>query len=660
MALGTISNLGFASGILTQDKIDKLKEIDVKAQIDPLTTKIDENNTKKKDLTEILTKLSTFQSAVSSLGDATAFAARKVVASVTNDPAASLTANSGVALQNMKVNVTQVAQNDVFQSKALANDSGIVNSSLTSPATFTLFQNGKEYSVTIDQNTTFRELASKINEASSGNIIAKIINTGEKNNPYRLTLSSKNTGEDYKISFFDGKKSTNGQTYDVDAGATQVLQNLGWDLDKSSAQPVQGQANSFDAKDFKGFGIKDNTLYVQQAKNAEFVLDGINMIRQSNTIDDITFGLTLTLNKVGEINFDVQQDTESISKTLEDLATAYNDLVSNLNAATDYNTKTGTKGTLQGVSEVYNIRTTINQVLFNTQTVDGTYEDKNGNKINAKVLLSVQDYGLTLSDAGTLNFEKSKFEKKLKDNPELAESFFSGVTRYEDINYTGDLIQTGSLSKYITGSTTTPPTTTTNQGLTFDKGKFTITFNDEVYDVSKTADGSLFTLTGNSEQDIMNNLVAHINSLGIEGLTVKAETYNQNNQTGYKLNFKGNNGSDFIIKGDDTFLKTFGLQATTVNAEPIEGLGVFSKLKTTLKGMTDKNNGSLTKYDESLDTDNKALEEEKTNTQALIDKKYQIMADKFVQYEIILSKLQAQQKAVQDMTASMANSNSNG
>lgn len=655
MALGTISNLGFASGILTQDKIDKLKEIDVKAQIDPLTTKIDENNTKKKDLTEILTKLSTFQSAVSSLGDATAFAARKVVASVTNDPAASLTANSGVALQNMKVNVTQVAQNDVFQSKALANDSGIVNSTLNAPATFTLFQNGKEYSVTIDQNTTFRELASKINEASSGNIVAKIINTGEKNNPYRLTLSSKNTGEDYKISFFDGKKSADGQNYEVDNNATQVLTNLGWTLDKSSSTT---QGNTIPAKDFTGFGLQNDTIYhVQQAKNAEFVLDGINMIRQSNTIDDITFGLTLTLNKVGEINFDVQQDTESISKTLEDLATAYNDLVSNLNAATDYNTKTGTKGTLQGVSEVYNIRSTINQVLFNTQTVDGTYEDKNGNKINAKVLLSVQDYGLTLSDAGTLNFEKSKFEKKLKDNPELAESFFSGVTRYEDINYTGDLIQTGSLSKYTTGSTAPGAT---NQGITFDKGKFTITFNDEVYDVSKTANGGLFTLTGKDEQEMINNLVAHINSLGIEGLTVKAETYNQNGQTGYKLNFKGNNGSDFIIKGDETFLKQFGLQATTVNAEPIEGLGVFSKLKTTLKGMTDKNNGSLTKYDESLDTDNKALEEEKTNTQALIDKKYQIMADKFVQYEIILSKLQAQQKAVQDMTASMANSNSNG
>lgn len=652
MALGTISNLGFASGILTQDKIDKLKEIDVKSQIDPLTKKIDENNTKKKDLTEILTKLSTFQTAVSSLGDSTAFATRKVVASVTTDPPASLTANSGVALQNMKVNVTQIAQNDVFQSKGLANDSGLVNANLSSPATFTLFQNGKEYNITVDKNTTYRELADKINEASSGNIVAKIINTGEKNTPYRLTLSSKNTGEDYQISFFDGKKTPDGKNYEVNSGATQVFQNLGWNLDKgANTQP------SVAAKDFKGFGIVDDPnspLHVQKAQNAEFTLDGINMIRQSNTIDDITVGLTLTLNKTGEINFDVQQDTESVSKTMEDLATAYNDLVTNLNAATDYNADTKTGGTLQGVTEINSMRSSILQVLFDTQTVDGTYEDKDGNKINAKVLLSVQDYGLTLSDAGTLNFDKSKFESKLKENPQLAESFFSGVTQYEDIGYTGDLIKTGSLKNYID-----PTGVDSTKGITFERGKFTITFNDEVYDVSKTADGGYFKLTGKDEQEMMQNLVSHINSLGIEGLTVKAEAYNQNGNTGYNLKFTGNNGSDFIIKGNKDFLKTFGLQETTVNAEPIEGLGVFSQLKTTLKGMTDKNNGSLTKYDESLDTDNKALEEEKKNTQDLIDKKYDIMADKFVQYEVILSKLQTQQQAVTNMMNSASGSNSN-
>lgn len=653
MALGTISNLGFASGILTQDKIDKIKEVDVKQQIDPLTKKIDENNTKKKDLTEILTKLSTFQASVSSLADATAFAARKVVPSVTNDPAASLTANSGVALQSMKVDVTQIAQKDVFQSKALANDMGIVSAGLKSPATFTLFQNGKEYNVTIDSNTTYRDLVDKINEASGGNIIAKMVNTGEKNNPYRLTLSSKETGENNKIFFFDGKKSPNGNNYNVDSNATTVLQNLGWNLNKT----INGSAQNGNvpAKDFKGFDVIDNAndpAHIQKAQNAEFVLDGIKMIRQSNSVTDIGVGITLNLNKTGQINFDIQQDTESVSKTLEDLATAYNDLVSNLNAATDYNADAGTAGTLQGVSEINSIRSNILDVLTDSQVVDGSYLDKNGNKINAKVLLSLQDYGLTLSDAGTLNFDKSKFESKMKDNPELAESFFSGITKYEDINYTGDLVKDNSLKNY------TDPTGNGNKGLNFQPGQFNIVFNDQVYDVSKEVNGGIFKLTGKDEQEMMQNLASHINSLGISGLSVKVENYNKNGDKGYKLKFDGNNGSDFSIKGDSQFLKNFGLQETNVNAEPIEGLGVFSKLKTTLKGMTDKDNGSLTKYDKSLDNDNKSLEEEKKNTQALIDKKYDIMADKFVQYEVILSKLQQQQKAVTDMTNALANSNS--
>lgn len=69
-----------------------------------------------------------------------------------------------------------------------------------------LFSNGKEYTVTVDKNTTYRDLADKINEASGGEIVAKIVNTGEKGTPYRLTLTSKETGEDSAISFYAGKK----------------------------------------------------------------------------------------------------------------------------------------------------------------------------------------------------------------------------------------------------------------------------------------------------------------------------------------------------------------------------------------------------------------------------------------------------------------------
>lgn len=646
MALGSLSSLGFGSGVLTQETLDKLKKAEEQARVNPYTKKVEENTTKQKDLTEIKTKLLAFQTAVSSLGDATAFAKRKVVGSVSDNPPASLTANSGVSLQSMNVNVTQLAQKDVYQSKGLANDSGFINASLEGTTDLTFFSNGKEYTVTIDKNTTYRDLADKINNASGGEIVAKIVNTGEKDTPYRLTLTSKETGEDSAISFYPGKKNADGK-YTVDENAKKAFESLGWKLDDDALS-----AEGFDpSKNKKGVGIIDdaeNPLHIQKAQNAEFTLDGIKMTRSSNTITDLGVGITLTLNKTGEINFDIQQDLEAVTKSMQELVDAYNDLVTQLNAATDYNAETGTKGTLQGVNEVSSIRSTIISALFDSQVVDGTVEDANGNKVSAKVMLSMQDFGLELNNAGTLNFDSSKFEKKVKENPDSAESFFAGITKYEDINHTGGLIKKDSLKDYIGEGD--------DKGLTFEKGKFTIVFNNETYDISKTSDGTPFKLTGKTEEEMLQNLASHINSLGIEGLNVKVESYNQNGEQGYKLKFSGDGSSDFSIKGDKEFLKKFGLSETSITAKPIEGMGIFAKLKTTLQGITGTN-GSLTKYDESLTNDIKALNASKESAQKLIDARYDTMANQWLQYESILNKLNQQLQTVTNMINAANNSN---
>ncbi|EOH3312895.1 flagellar filament capping protein FliD [Campylobacter jejuni] len=647
MAFGSLSSLGFGSGVLKQETLDKLKEAEQKARIDPYTKKIEENTTKQKDLTELKTKLSTFQTAVSSLGDSTAFAKRKVIASITDNPPASLSVTSGVALQSMNINVTQLAQKDVYQSKGLVNDTGIINASLKEPTNLTFFSNGKEYSVTIDKNTTYSDLVDKINTATGGEIVAKMVNTGEKDAPYRLTLTSKETGEDNAISFYPGKKNADGK-YQVDENAKGVFESLGWKLDDKALG-----AEDFDpAKSKKGVGIidsEDNPLHIQKAQDAKFTMDGIKMTRSSNTITDLGVGITLTLNKTGEINFDVQQDSESVTKAMQDMVDAYNGLVLNLNAATDYNSETGTKGSLQGVTEVNSIRSSIISVLFKTQSVDGTVEDTNGNKVSAKVMLSLQDYGLSMTESGTLNFDSSTFESKMKENPDLTESFFSGITQYKDINYTGDLIKEGSLNKYVGEGD--------DKGISFSSGKFQIVTNFETYDLSKNADGTDFKLTGKTEQEMLQNLADHINSKGIEGLTVKVETYEKDGEKGYKLNFKTDGSSDFAIKGDSEFLKQFGLSQTSIAAEAVEGVGVFAQLKTTLRGITGKD-GSLTKYDEGLTNDTKALNASKESAQKLIDTRYDTMANQWLQYESILNKLNQQLSTVTNMI-NAANNSSN-
>ncbi|EAH5982392.1 flagellar filament capping protein FliD [Campylobacter upsaliensis] len=627
MALGTLSSLGFASGVLTQETIDKLKKAEEAGRVEPYKKKVEENAAKQKDLTEIKTKLLAFQTAVSSLGDATAFAARKVSSSIKDNPAASLSADAGVALQSMKVNVTQLAEKDVYQSKALTTDTGLVNASLKDEVKLTFFQNGKEYSVTIDNKTTFKDLADKISTASDGNIVAKIINTGEKPDGYRLSLTSKETGEENAISFYPGGKNKDGK-YTENSDAKEIFKKLGWELDTStSLKPEDVEKNK------KGYGIKDQTNHLKKAQNAEFTMDGIKMVRPSNTITDIGVGLTLTLNKTGEVNFEVQQDTEAVTKAMEDLVNAYNDLVANLNASTDFNSETGMKGTLQGVSEVNSIRSTLISALFDSVPVEGVVKDKNGNDMNATVMLSMQDFGLKISESGNLSFIKSDFEKKMKEDISFAEGFFAGITKYKDIDHAGETVETGK------GKI---------EDKEFGLGDFKIIFNHETYDLSKTKDGKPFKPTGGTEQEKMQSLVDHINSFNIDGLSVKLEEVKSNGVNGFKIKFHSENGSDFAIEGKEKLLKQFGLSATKITAQPIEGKGIFAQLKNTLEGITGKD-GSLTKYDEGLTKDTEALNKSKDSTQEMINKRFETMQMQFLQYEVILNRLNTQLNTISNM-----------
>lgn len=635
MALGTLSSLGFASGVLTQETIDKLKKAEEAGRVEPYKKKVEENAAKQKDLTEIKTKLLAFQTAVSSLGDATAFAARKVSSSIKDNPAASLSADAGVALQSMKVNVTQLAEKDVYQSKALATDTGLVNASLKNEVKLTFFQNGKEYSVTIDNKTTFKDLADKISTASDGNIVAKIINTGEKPDGYRLSLTSKETGEENAISFYPGSKDDKGK-YQENSGAKEIFKNLGWELDDKT------KPNDVD-KDKKGYGIKDQANHLKKAQNAEFTMDGIKMVRPSNTITDIGVGLTLTLNKTGEVNFEVQQDTEAVTKAMEDLVNAYNDLVANLNASTDFNSETGMKGTLQGVSEVNSIRSTLISALFDSVPVEGVVKDKNGNDMNATVMLSMQDFGLKISESGNLSFIKSDFEKKMKEDISFAEGFFAGITKYKDIDHAGETVET-SKDKI--------------EDKDFQLGDFKIIFNHETYDLSKTKDGKPFKPTGKNLQEKMQSLVDHINSLGIDGLSVKLEEVKQGGVNGFKIKFHSESGSDFAIEGKEGLLGQFGLSATKITAQPIEGKGIFAQLKNTLEGITGKD-GSLTKYDEGLTKDTEALNKSKDSTQEMINKRFETMQMQFLQYEVILNRLNTQLNTISNMINAANQSNNN-
>ena len=778
MATGTLASLGLGSEVLTTETLEKLKSADESSRVKPYETKLETNSAKQKALTELITKLSSFQSAVSSLSDSTSFSKRKVTASVTGDSAAAtLTASNGVSVQNLSVNVSQIAQKDVYQSNGLSSETDRVLGTNQNPASFTILQNGKEYTIKVDANTTYSDLADKINSATDGNVIAKIVSTGEKGKPYRFTLSSKETGADNAITFFAGTKNSSTGIYESSTDAEAILKNLGWTLkdsiDKadmsgftftggtrqssindlntetltnnisftlwagdesfeitanagSSYQDLIDKVNndtngkvkltankttngytfnfttgdnassSTKIKIFdgvlsgdtytsdatttsflqetlkigisKGYSLNDanGEYHLKKAQNAEFTLDGVKMYRASNAVTDIGAGITLNLLKAGEINFDIKQDSEGLSSAMEELVEKYNELVNYLNEVTAYDSEAGTTGDLVNVNEIKNLRSSINNILFSSQSVEGKSTDDSGNTITTNVLVSVLDFGLKFVDTtnsssrlGLMEFDSAAFEEKFAEDPDFAEKFFASTTDFETISVVGSAA-------------------TLNSDIDFKNQEFKLIYGDVSYDLSKDADGNDFKLestltqnTGESNADFearkakdrAQKLLDHINSFGITGLKVSLQELTTSTGTGYALKFSSDEGEDFEISGDKNFLSNFGLTAEKHIAQTKTGTGVLTQLNTTLKAFTkdstvETEKGILTLYSDKLKTDATSLQEEKEKEQSKIDTYYETMFNKWVQYDSIIANLKTQQTAINNMIEASKNSNS--
>lgn len=766
MAIGSLGSLGIGSGVLTSDTLNKLKEAEMNAHLGLYNSQLETNTSRQKDLAELEAKLLAFQTAVSSLGDASQFNKKKVSPSVSGDSAAaSLVVGSLSNLTNMKVIVDQLAQKDVYQSNGFKDKTASVMKSLgiegeNGKTSFTITQDGKDYKIDIDESTTVAQLAEKINSITGGKIEAKLVNTGDKDNPYRLVVQSTETGTKNNISFsgdeklleamgwkldkdsisagglygfrptgtenkdkdkisgqisgsFDdkllgtGEKTSftfvvkNGERYDrftINIDENTTYKSLAEDLRKQTNGKVElsfdenkktftfratngGELSLFDggyatdadgnidqanyARDGKAtsllkdkFGItldtstpqgynvsKDNENHIQKGMDAIFSVDGVKMTRPTNTITDIGPDITLELKQKGEISFNVSQDTEAISQSLESLATAYNDLMINLNAATKYDPDAGTKGNFVGVSEIYNIKSQINNILLQTITVDGTVivgdsDSSEGIKVSSKVSLSLADYGLTLSD-GVLSFDSGKFNSKFNEDPEMAEKFFVGHNGFEDIDLVGDRV-----SGFGEGD------------IEFKEGNFTITYNDETIDLGKTANGDPFKLTGETDVEKAQNLVDHINSFGLEGLEASFEIINQGTSD-QKIQFKikGTSGSNLEIQGDSDFLKKFGLSSRTIYSVYKEETGTFGILKNTM-GEIMSSDGSFGGYKESLTKESKNLNETIENTKKSIEGRYDTMWSRWAAYDSIIAKLNNQASVISNMINAANNQNS--
>ena len=362
--LGTLSSLGLgSSGALSYDTIDKLRAADEDAIIKPIDKKIQTTQTRQKALDDLTTLLATFKSSTSALSYDSLYSKVNVD---TVGSSALITAQDGVNSQEIKLDISNIATNDVKESKSFSK----TDSTFTDGADTLKFElaSGKSFEIDVDENTTISQLAEEINNNSNGTMSASILNVGG-DKPYKLVIKSTDTGADNAITV----SSTGGGSAADDLDLTTV-----------------------------GSGAQD----------AHFTYNGVSITRSSNDINDLIIGVDIKLVSSGTTTADITQDTQSIKDEINSFIKGYNSLIDNLNQTTKYNPQTQEVGIFQGVSQIRGLKNEINYDIFNYSF--------NGH--------TIADFGITLNEAGHLQLDESVLDDKLQNDPNGVKDFFMGGT----------------------------------------------------------------------------------------------------------------------------------------------------------------------------------------------------------------------------------------
>ena len=411
MAVGNVTNLGIGtknSG-LNDELIKKLKDADEAGQIKPLTSRLEKNDLKQKDLAALKTLVSNVNVSGKTLGGEALYLKRN-----TNNAGSSVTASAanGVSVQSFSIDVQKLAQKDTFQSKNFKKASEIVGA--TSTGSFDVEIDGQKFSIGVTRSTTYQDIVDKINDVSGGKLQARILNVGG-DKPNQIMLQSGKTGAT--------------QTIKISNDTSGILDKLGWDDTQFQDTDENGALlTNPDGSPKMTSNLEKNRI--QKAQDAEFTYNGVNVKRDKNTFDNLRPGVTITLNEVGKTNVSISQNTDEVIKAVEEFIKDYNLMTMNLGIATSYDEEKGA-GTFQGVSEISGLRSNIGRLI-------------NGQDSEGKAL---SKFGITPDKDGQLQLDLNKFNAALSKDPEEIQRFFMGSNKTEPITHMGNApVSAGALN----------------------------------------------------------------------------------------------------------------------------------------------------------------------------------------------------------------------
>ncbi|GGC56581.1 flagellar filament capping protein FliD [Marinobacter halophilus] len=388
-----ISSLGVGSGVLTSDLVDQL----VAAERRPTEVRLDQKTERTEALISAFGKLRSgiteLRLPMRQLGSADAMKSFSATSSGAN---VEVSVDAGKAARgSYSVDVVALAE-----PQALASTEAFADRDATSVGrgTMTLQVGDKTTEITVDSsNDTLQGLANAINEANAG-VSAGVIDTGDG---FRLTLSADETGT---------------------ANAVKITAT------EDAAAPGLARF-AFDPADPAGNPAMEQTI---AAADARMMINGVEITRSTNTVENVVDGLTFNLSDTGKSTVKVEQDTGAVADRVQAFVDKFNELQTIVRELSSFDSETGQGSILTGDSTVRNIQNQLKSVL--TDIIPGLE--------NAGVR-SLADVGIgTDFRTGELQFDSQKFQQKLLENPDDVTALFAEQGRTTDSQV--EFVRTGS------------------------------------------------------------------------------------------------------------------------------------------------------------------------------------------------------------------------
>lgn len=339
---------GLATGLDTNNIITQLMNAE-RAPLVRLEADKTWMNNRLSAFTELDTRLKSFASAITNLGDKTQLQQRQVTTSSPDFLTASV---SDTAILNTSYQVEVVTLAQVEKDYSDTGFASTVDQTFGG-GTITINVDGVDQTVSIvsGTNNSLDGIMTAINDAGIG-VTASIVNDGDPTAPYRLTISGDTVGQPLTIT-----------------------------------------------DDTVGLGTFTES---QAATQAQITVDGLSITSSSNTIIDAIPGVTLDLTKAdatASTTVSVGLDSSSIKGKINAFATGYNDVISFITSQSTYgDTKGGVLGGDSGINAMKRhlqdwLTTTFsNSGSFGTISELGLETQKDGTiKVNDTVLSSAID-----------------------------------------------------------------------------------------------------------------------------------------------------------------------------------------------------------------------------------------------------------------------------